>query len=100
MKIREVNLEEHEDHNMIEPQELVEAFLEKGSHKRKLAWAWEIIWEDERYDAPEGIHRERKRENPYNIYVALLRDFIDIEHSTYEESTEKKEWKDVMIKEY
>ena len=30
----------------------------------------------------------------------MLCDIIDREPSTYEEATEKKEWKDVMIKEY
>ena len=74
---------------MREPQELVETFLEKESHKRKLAWEWELIREAERYGAPEGIHRERerKRENPYNSYVALLCDIINREPSTYKEAT-------------
>ena len=39
-------------------------------------------------------------ENTYNIYVSLLCDIIDREPSTYEEATEKKEWKDVMIEVY
>ena len=85
---------------MEEPQEPVETILEKEFHKRKPTWAWELIREAERYDAPEGIHRERKRENPYNSYVALLCDIIDKEPSTYEEAIEKKEWKDAMIEEY
>ena len=75
---------------MTEPQELVETFLEKESHKRKPAWAWELIREVERYGAPERIHRERKRENPYNSYVAFICDIIDREPSTYEEAVEKK----------
>ena len=70
---------------MTEPQEPVETFLEKDSHKRKPTWAWELIREAERYGAPEGIHRERKREKPYNSYVALLCDIIEKEPSTYEE---------------
>ena len=41
-----------------------------------------------------------KRTNPYNKYVSMLCDIIDKEPSTYEEATEKKEWKDAMIKEY
>ena len=32
--------------------------------------------------------------------MALLCDIIDKEPSTYEEATERKEWKDAMIKEY
>ena len=46
------------------------------------------------------MHRERKRKNRYNRYVALLCDIIDKEPSTYEEAAEKKEWKDAMMKEY
>ena len=85
---------------MAEPQDLVETILEKDSHKRKPAWEWELIWEEKRYGALEGMHWERKREKTYNIYVALLCDIIDREPSTYEEAAEKKEWKEAMIKEY
>ena len=99
MEIGEVIPEDHEDHDMTEPQEPVETFLEKDSHKRKPTWPWELIQEAERYGSPEGIHRERKRGNPYNRYVALLCDIIDKEPSTYEEVAENKEWKDAMIEE-
>ena len=54
----------------------------------------------ERYGALEENHRERKRIRTYSGYVALLCDFIDKEPSTYEEETERKEWKDAMIEEY
>ena len=70
---------------MTGPQDLVETILEQDSHKRKPTWAREIIQEAERHGAPEGIHRERKMENPYNSYVALLCDIIDKEPSTYQE---------------
>ena len=39
MEIGEAIPEDHEDHDMTEPQEPVETFLEKDSHKRKSAWA-------------------------------------------------------------
>ena len=45
MEIRETIPEYHEDHDMAEPQELVETIPEKDSHKRKKSWAWEIIQE-------------------------------------------------------
>ena len=76
MEIGEAIPEDPKDHDMTEPQESVETFLEKDSHKRKPAWAWELIQEAERYGAPERIHRKIKRENPYNSYVALLCDVI------------------------
>ena len=56
--------EDHEDHDMEEPQELVKTLLEKDSHKRKPISAWELIQEAERYGAPEGMHRERKMPKP------------------------------------
>ena len=64
MEIGEAILEDPGDHDMIEPQEPVETFLEKDSHKRKPTWERELLWEAERYGAPEGIHRERKRVKP------------------------------------
>ena len=100
MEIGEEIPEDHEDHDMEEPQDLVEKILEKDSHKRKPTWARELIREAESYGAPEGIHRERKRANPYNSYVALLCDIIDKEPSTYGVVEEKKEWKDAMIEKY
>ena len=90
MEIGEAIPEDHEDHDMAEPQEPVETILEKDSHKRKPAWAQELVREAERYGALEGIHRERKREKPRNRYVDLLSDIIDKEPSTYEEDVEKK----------
>ena len=87
MEIGEAIPEYHEDHDMEEPQEPVEIILKKDSHKRKPTWARELIQEAERYGAPEGMHRERKRPNPYNNYVALLCDIIDKEPSSYEEAT-------------
>ena len=42
-KIVEAIPEVHEDHDMTEPQELVETLHEKNSHKRKPAWARELI---------------------------------------------------------
>ena len=38
MEIGEAILEYHEDHDMMEPHELVETLLKKKSHKRKPSW--------------------------------------------------------------
>ena len=73
---------------------------EKNTHKRKPAWVREAIQGAERYGAAKEVHRERKRTRSCSGYVALLCDFIDKEPSNYEEATNKKEWKDDMIKEY
>ena len=100
MEIEETIPKNHGDHKMEEPQEPVDILLEMDSHKRKPAWAWELIQEVERYGAPEGMQRERKRRRQYSSYVALFCDIIDKEPSNYEEAAEKKEWKDAMIEEY
>ena len=45
-------------------------------------------------------HTGRKRTRSFSSYVALLCDIIDKEPSNYEETKEKKEWKDAEIEEY
>ena len=93
-RIRDTTMNEatlEEDREIEEPQEPVDPPREKNSYKRKPAWLREAILDAERYGAPEGIHKERKRPRPYSSYVALLCDIIDKEPSNYEEATEKKE---------
>ena len=51
-KIVEAIPEDHEHHDMEEPQEHVEPLHEKESHKRKLTWALDLIQEVGRYGAP------------------------------------------------
>ena len=84
MTIEDTISEGHEDNDMEKPQEPIEPLHEKKSHKRKPAWAQELIQDVEGYGTTYRIHRERKRPKPYNIYVALLCDIIDKETSNYE----------------
>jgi hypothetical protein len=90
--------EEHglEDHDMEEPQRPAKT----STKKRRPAWAREIIQDVEKYGAPDGSFRERKKPRPYSSYVALLCDIIDVDPTCYEEVVEKKVWKDSMIEEY
>jgi len=60
------------------------------SHKRKPAWAHELIQDAERYGAPEGPLRESKRPRIYSSYMALLSDIIDAEPSSFEEAMGKQ----------
>ena len=98
--MKEIIQEDHEDHDRTEPQGLVDSPHENNSYKRIPTWEWELIQDAERYGAPDGTSRERKRPRPYINYVALLCDIIDEEPSNYEEATEKKEWDDAMFEEY
>ena len=44
--------------------------------RNPLLWVREIIQEEERYGAPEGSTRSRKRSKPYFNYVALMYDLV------------------------
>ena len=61
---------------MTEPQRLEDPPKEV-SHKRRSAWARELIQDADKYDAPDGSLRESKRPHTYSSYVVLLSDIID-----------------------
>ena len=84
---------------MVEPQMPMD-LPKEVFHKRKLAWAHELIQDVERYGALEGSLRESKRPRIYLSYMALLSDIIDAEPSSFEEVVEKQVWKDNMQEEY
>jgi hypothetical protein len=87
----------HEDHDMIESQEPPQMMI---SHKRKLAWAREIIQDGEKYGALEGTMRQVKKPKPFSSYMALMYDLIEKEPTCFEEAIQKKEWADVVTEEY
>ena len=91
---------QEEERELEEHQEPIDPSQEKNPHKSKPAWVRESIQGAKRHGAPEEIHKERKITRCCSSYVSLLCDIIDKEPSNYEEVTEKKEWKDAMIKEY
>ena len=85
---------------MTKPQRPVDPPQGANTHKRRPAWAREIIQDEEKYGVPDGTSRESKKPRTYSSYVALMRDIVDVEPSSYEEVAKKKKWKDAMIKEY
>jgi hypothetical protein len=70
------------------------------SHKRKPAWARELIQDGEEYGVPEGATRQVKRSKPFYSYTTLMCNLLDEEPTCFEEAIEKKEWADVMTEEY
>ena len=92
--------EEHDqvDHDMTKPHMSMD-LPKEVSHKKKLAWARELIQDAERYGAPEESLRESKRPRIYSSYMALLSDIIDVEPSNFEEVVEKQVWKDAIHEE-
>jgi hypothetical protein len=99
--VREVitspNEEILEDHDIIESQEPPHMMI---SHKRKPAWARELIEDGEKYGAPEGTMRQVKKPKPFSSYITLMCDILENEPTYFEESIHKKEWAYAMTEEY
>jgi hypothetical protein len=86
-----------EDHDIVEVQEPPQMTF---SHKRKPAWARELIQEGEKYGVPEGTSRQVKRPKPFSNYTALMCDLLEEELTCFEEAIQRKEWVDAMTEEY
>jgi hypothetical protein len=86
-----------EDHDITEVQETPQMTF---SHKRKLAWARELIQDGEKYVVPEGTSRKVKRPKPFSSYTALICDLPDEEPTCSKEVIQRKEWADAMTEEY
>ena len=86
-----------EDRDMIESQEPPQMMI---SHKRKPAWARELIQDGKKYGAPEGTMRQVKKPKSFSSYMALMCDLLEKEPTCFEEAIQKKEWVDSMTKEY
>jgi hypothetical protein len=65
-----------EDHDIVEFQEPPQMTI---SHKRKIAWAREIIQYGEKYGVLEGTTRQVKRPRPFSSYMALMCDILEKE---------------------
>jgi hypothetical protein len=76
-----------EDHDIVEVQEPPQM---KILHKRKPAWARELIQDGEKYGVPEGTTRQVKRPNPFSSYTTLMCDLPEEECPCFEESIQRK----------
>jgi hypothetical protein len=65
-----------EDHDIIESQEPPQMSI---SHKRKSAWARELIQDGEKYGIAEGTVRQVKKPKPFSSYMALMCDLLENE---------------------
>jgi hypothetical protein len=57
------------------------------SHKRKRAWARELIQYGENYGVPEGTMTQMKRHKPFSNYMALICDLLEKEPTCFEKSS-------------
>jgi hypothetical protein len=69
-------------------------------HKRKTAWARELIQDGEKYGVPQGTTRQVKIPKPFSIYMALMCDLLEKEPTIFEEAFQMKEWAYSMTEEY
>jgi hypothetical protein len=99
--VREVvtspNEEILEDHDILEVQEAPRMTI---LHKRKPAWARELIQDGEKYGVPQGTTRQVKRPKPFSSYTAFMCDLQEKEPTCFEESIQMKEWADAIIEKY
>ena len=65
-------------------------------HKRKPAWARDIIQDGEKYGVPEGTTRQVKRPKPFSNYTALMCDLLEEEPTCFEEAIQRKEWENAI----
>jgi hypothetical protein len=72
-----------EDHDIVEVQEPPQMTF---SHKRKPAWARELIQDGEKYVVPKGTLRQVKRPKPFSNYTTLICDLPDEEPTCSEEA--------------
>jgi hypothetical protein len=86
-----------EDHDISEVQDPPQMTI---LHKRKPAWARELIQDGEKYGVPEGTTRQVKRPKPFSSYTALMCNLLEEEPTCFEEAIQRKEWADAMTEEY
>jgi hypothetical protein len=63
-----------EDHDIVEVQEPPQMTI---LHKKKPAWARELIQDGEKYGVPQGTTRQVKRPKPFSSYMALMCDLLE-----------------------
>jgi hypothetical protein len=66
-------------------------------HKRKPAWARELIQDGEKYGVPQKTTRQVKIPKPFSSYTTLMCDLLEKEPTWFEKAIQMKEWADAMI---
>jgi hypothetical protein len=81
----------------MQPCEPIESVIVPKTRKR-LAWLEATLQEAERLKAPSGTFKESKNPKRFSNYVACMTKIINEEPATFEEATQKKQWKEAMTK--
>ena len=67
--------------------------------KKRPAWLEATLQEAERLKAPSGTFRKSTKPKRFSNYVAYMTKLLDEEPTTFEEATQKKQWREAMIEE-
>ena len=86
--------------NSIDPVTTVDIPKDMAVSRKIPKWEQQTLQDAERYEAPHGSLRERKRPQRFSSYVALMSHIIDSEPTTYEDASRHQVWKDSMVEEY
>jgi len=54
----------------------------------------------ENVGAPTSHHRQRRSLDQYTSYMALMRESVEVEPSSFKEAMQKPVWVDAMVEEY
>jgi hypothetical protein len=86
--------------DMVESEIPIDIPKEVVATRKRPSWLRNTLQEAKGHADPKGSFRERKGPNKFSSYVALMSNIINSKPSTFEEATEKPEWKDAMMEEY
>jgi hypothetical protein len=68
--------------------------------KKRLVCLEAIIQEEEILKAPSGTFRKRKKPKRFSSYAACMTKLLNEEPTTFEEASQKKQWREAMIEEH
>jgi hypothetical protein len=86
-------------HHPMQPCEPIESVIVPKTRKHP-TWLEATLQEAERLKAPSGTFRESKKPKRFSIYSACMTRLINEEPTTFEEATQKKQWKEAMTEEH
>lgn len=99
-EIQRESTESVADDDPIEPLDPTDGPRDIVVNRKRPLWARNTMQEAEKFAAPRGTFRERKRSQRFSSYVASMCNLIETEPSNVEEASNRQVWKDAMDEEY
>jgi hypothetical protein len=83
----------------MQPCEPIESIIVPKTKKRP-AWLEATLQEAERLKAPSGTFKKSKNPKIFSSYAACMTKLLNEEPTTFEATTQKKQWKEAMTEEH